>query len=75
MNRNTQLRRTQFTPDNLRLLALAEAAGIQPAQILNQSLREYFRQTPSDSSVHEGRPDLQALKPRWVSSRDESQNR
>ena len=50
MNRNTQRRRTQFTPDNLRLLALAEAAGIQPAQILNQSLREYFRQTPSDSS-------------------------
>jgi hypothetical protein len=50
VNRNTQRRRTQFTPDNLRLLALAEAAGIQPAQILNQSLREHFRQTPSNSS-------------------------
>lgn len=75
MNRSIQIRRTQFTPDNLRLLALAEAAGIPPAQILNQSLREHFRQTPSDSPLHEGHPDLQALKPRWVSSQGEAQKR
>ena len=75
MNRSIQIRRTQFTPDNLRLLALAEAAGIQPAQILNQSLREHFRQAPSDSPLPEGHPDLQALKPRCVSSQGEPQKR
>jgi len=58
VNRNTQRRHTQFTPDNLRLLALAEAAGIQPAQILNQSLREHFRQTPPNSSP--ARPSVMA---------------
>jgi hypothetical protein len=63
VNRKSKRRRTQFTPENLRLLALAEAAGIQPAQLINQSLREYFRQIPHDTPDVPGQTETESKPP------------